>query len=243
MKRAVAEAIAEARQRRRAVALLTNLGTGEQMLFSAMEPPDSTAPYGPLGSALREAAEKALTSDRAQRLESSGENYFIQPFAPAPRLILVGAVHIAQHLAAMATDLGHAVCVVDPRSAFLTEARFPGVTRRAQWPEEAFAALPIDARTAVVTLSHDPKIDDPALAAALASGAYYIGCLGSQTTQARRRTRLAEHGFSDADLARLSGPVGLDIGAQSPAEIALSIAAEITERLRRPETARPDRSA
>lgn len=234
MKRALAESIVEARRLRRAVALVTNLATGEQWLSPSENPREE-----PRASGLREAADEALISDRALRREIAGEPFFIQPFAPAPRLVLVGAVHIAQHLAALAARLGHAVCVVDPRSAFATPVRFPGVSLCVAWPEEALAAMPLDARTALVTLSHDPKIDDPALAHALGSDAYYIGCLGSQRTQARRRTRLAERGHSEADLARLSGPVGLDIGARSPAEIALSIAAELTERLRRPEIAPP----
>ncbi len=152
---------------------------------------------------------------------------------PAPRLVVVGAVHIAQTLLPMARACGHAPVVVDPRDAFGSAARFPGEVIVADWPDTALAALRLDARTAVVTLSHDPKLDDPAIRAALGSDIYYLGCLGSSRTHARRLERLAAEGFGPEVLARIHAPVGLNIGAASPGEIALSIMAEITEALRR----------
>jgi len=149
------------------------------------------------------------------------------------RLAVVGAVHIAQPLVAMAHLAGYDVTVIDPRDAFASEARFPGRTLVHDWPDEALAALGVDARTAVVTLTHDPKLDDPALVAALRSEAFYVGALGSTRTHAKRVERLGAAGLGEAEVSRLHAPVGLDIGAKSPAEIAVSILAEITLRLRR----------
>ena len=147
---------------------------------------------------------------------------------PAPRLILVGAVHISQALAPIAALAGYGVTVVDPRRSFATDARFPAVALTTEWPDEALTRLAPDARTAVVTLTHDPKLDDPALTVALNSPAFYIGSLGSRKTHAARLKRLAAAGFDDAALARIHGPVGLPIGALSPAEIAISVLAQIT---------------
>jgi xanthine dehydrogenase accessory factor len=149
-------------------------------------------------------------------------------------MIVVGAVHIAQPLAAMAALAEYAVTIVDPRQAFATQERFPGVALVGDWPDAALRALAPDARTAVVALTHDPKLDDPALAAALRSPAFYVGALGSRKTHAARIERMRAHGFSDAELTRIHAPVGLDLGARSPAEIAVSILAEVTQRLRQP---------
>ncbi len=153
---------------------------------------------------------------------------------PPLRLIIVGAVHIAQPLAEMASMAGYDVTLIDPREAFATEARFPGQTLIHDWPDEALETLAPDARTAIVLLSHDPKFDDPALAVALPSAAFYVGALGSRRTQAKRQERLLAGGMSPDALARLSAPVGLDIGAATPAEIAISVLAEMTGALRRP---------
>jgi xanthine dehydrogenase accessory factor len=179
-------------------------------------------------------ARDALRSDRARIVEQPEGRLFLQPFNPPLRLVIVGAVHIAQPLSRMATEIGYDVTVVDPRGAFATDERFPGTCLSRDWPDEALAALEIDGRTAVVTLTHDPKLDDPALAVALRSPAFYVGSLGSLRTHERRLERLRELGLDAAETARINGPVGLDIGARSPAEIAVSILAEITERLRRP---------
>ena len=155
---------------------------------------------------------------------------------PPLRLVIVGAVHIAQPLVAMAHLLGYDVALTDPRDSFASEARFPGETFLDGWPDEALLAFGLDSRTAVVTLSHDPKIDTPALETALGSEAFYIGALGSTRTHAKRVAALQEAGVPADRIARIDGPVGLDIGAASPAEIAASIVAEMTERLRRPDT-------
>ena len=147
---------------------------------------------------------------------------------PPARIVIIGAVHITQTLAPMATLAGYAVTIVDPRGAFATSDRFPGVTLSQDWPDEALEALQPDARTAIVTLTHDPKLDDPALAVALRSPAFYIGALGSKKTHAARLVRLRAQGFTEPDCARIHGPAGLDIGARSPAEIALSVLAQLT---------------
>lgn len=158
---------------------------------------------------------------------------FIAIHNPPLRLIVVGAVHIAQALVPMATSCGYDCLIVDPREAFGSPDRFPGQTISNDWPDEALATFGIDVRTAVVTLTHDAKLDDPALRVALGSDAFYIGCLGSTRTHAKRLARLTEAGFDTTALARLHAPVGLAIGARSPAEIALSVMAEITQTLRR----------
>ena len=173
--------------------------------------------------------------DARLRADRSGidEGRFIAVHNPPLRLIVVGAVHIAQALVGMARACGYAPTLIDPRGAFGSAERFPGEVIVEEWPDEAMAALRPDARTAVVTLTHDPKLDDPALAAALRSGAFYVGCLGSKRTHAKRVERLAAAGFLEAEIARLHAPVGLDIGARTPAEIALSVMAEITAVLRK----------
>lgn len=182
---------------------------------------------------LIEAASEVLSSDKSRIVAApDGAEWFLNAFNPPLRLIVVGAVHIAQPLARIAALAGYDVTVVDPRTAFASEERFPGVSLRTDWPDEAMAALAPDARTAVVTLTHDPKLDDPALKAALGSPCFYIGALGSRKTHGARLERLKAAGFDDQTLSRIHGPVGLSIGAKSPAEIAVSIMAQITETLR-----------
>ena len=229
MNRGVLDAILEARASRRPVARLTWLDGGRE---SIVEASDASLP-----PALHEAAASALRGDKAAIVETEEGAVFVHPFNPPLRLAIVGAVHIAQHLAELATRLGYDVTVIDPRRGFLTEARFPGVTLDARWPDEALEVFAPDARSAVVTLSHDAKIDEPALSAALRSDAFYVGALGSRRTQEKRRTRLTDGGLDEAALARIRGPVGLDLGAKSPAEIALSIAAELVATLRAPAAA------
>jgi xanthine dehydrogenase accessory factor len=150
-------------------------------------------------------------------------------------MILVGAVHIAQPLSAMATIAGYEVTIVDPRESFAAADRFPGVRLNVEWPDAALESLSLDQRSAVVTLTHDPKLDDPALRVALRSDAFFIGCLGSKKTHASRLRRLSNAGFSEPELQRVRGPVGLPIGSRSPAEIAISVLAEVTQTLRKPE--------
>jgi xanthine dehydrogenase accessory factor len=205
------------RAAKRAVALLTRLSDGEQHLW-----PEDAVP-----GALAEAARRALDTDEAASVTLDGEAWFVEPHNPPLRLVIVGAVHIAQALAPMAPAMGFAVAIVDPRRAFATPERFAGVALSHDWPDEAMAALGPDARTAVVTLTHDPKLDDPALDAALKSPAFYIGALGSKRTHAKRLARLAELGHGAESVARIHAPIGLDIGAETAPEIALSILAEI----------------
>ena len=169
---------------------------------------------------------------RADKSGVEGE-VFTAIHNPPLRLAVIGAVHIAQHLVPMASACGFDVLVVDPRSAFGSAARFPGTTISPDWPDEALAALGVDTRTAIVTLSHDVKLDDPALCAALRSPAFYVGSLGSSRTNAKRLERLRAAGLSGADLARLHAPVGLSIGAATPAEIAISVIAQIIQVLRK----------
>lgn len=175
------------------------------------------------------AADARFRSDRSG-MEEDGR--FIAVHNPPLRLLVVGAVHIAQPLLQIARTCGYAPTLIDPRAAFGSADRFPGETILDDWPDEALAALHPDARTAIVTLTHDPKLDDPAIRFALASPAFYLGCLGSTRTHAKRVDRLAEAGFTPDQIARIHAPVGLDIGAKTPAEIAVSIMAQITATLR-----------
>lgn len=233
MRREILDEILAARAARRSIARLVRLSDGAERLVAAAD--DLAIGGAPFGgdATLGLAVARALVDGDGGLVESAAGPVFVQAFVPSPRLAIVGAVHIAQSLAAFARDLGHAVLVVDPRRGFLTGTRFPDVEISHAWPDEALEAYGLDARTAVVTLSHDSKLDDPALHAALRSPAYYVGALGSRRTQARRRARLAEAGFDETAIARIHGPVGLDIGAGSPTEIALSIAAEIVACLRK----------
>ncbi len=212
------QALDAARAAKRPVVLATRLPDGAQILL-----PDAAAP-----AALAEAAARALVDEVSGTAKIGNETWFLQVHLPPARLIVVGAVHIAQALVPMALPLGLAVTMIDPRRSFATPERFPGVTISTDWPDEAMAALAPDVRTAVVTLTHDPKLDDPALDAALRSPVPYIGALGSRRTHARRLERLASLGHDAATLARIRGPVGLNLGAVSAAEIALSILAELT---------------
>ena len=166
-------------------------------------------------------------------IDQDGET-FVQVFNPPLRMIIVGAVHIAQPLAQIASLAGYAVTLVDPRPAFASAARFPGHQILEDWPDEAIASMAPDARTAVVTLTHDPKLDDPAILATLDTDAFYLGCLGSTRTHAKRLERLADTGVSDTDIGRIHAPVGLNLGGRLPAEIAISVMAQVTQVLRRP---------
>ncbi|QXM24587.1 XdhC family protein [Elioraea tepida] len=215
-------ALTAARAAKRPVVLATRLADGTQALVTE---------DGTHGAALPEplaaAALAALAEDESRTVEHDGQRWFLHVHAPPRRLVVVGAVHIAQALVPMALPLGFAVTVIDPRRAFATAERFPGVTISDAWPDEALDALGPDRRTAVVTLTHDPKLDDPALDRALRSEAGYIGALGSRRTHAARLQRLAALGHGPEALARIRGPVGLPIGAVTAPEIALSILAEI----------------
>ena len=209
-------ALTAARDAKRPVVVATRLPSGEQMLL-----PDTGAL-----TELSEAAARALDRDESGTVMIGNDSWFLHAYNPPLRLIVVGAVHIAQALVPMAANLGLAVVVVDPRRAFATEERFPNVTVSTDWPDEALDELKPDVRTAIITLTHDPKLDDPALDRALKSPAFYIGSLGSRRTHARRVARLKELGHGDAAIARIKGPVGLDIGAVTAPEIAVAILAE-----------------
>src|SRR5262249_35202002 len=188
-----------------------------------------------LDAASLAAMRHALRSDRNITLETAGGRVFVQVFSPPRRCFVVGAVHIAQPLVQILSLADYQPIVIDPRQSFATEARFPGLELSTEWPDEALERLKPDHRSAIVTLTHDPKLDDPALAVALHSECFYIGALGSKRTHAARCGRLKEMGFTDADLARIHGPIGLSIGAVSPAEIAVSILGQMTQILRRGE--------
>lgn len=229
MKRAVFEQLLAARADKRSVVLVTELQSGHQVLVF---PGDDGA--GGLTGEVLDAARDALRAGRSAMLDSlSPGGTFLHVFNPPLRLFVVGAVHIAQALAPMAAMLGYGVTVIDPRGAFASPQRFSGLRVLDAWPDDGLEGENLDTRSAVVTLSHDPKLDDPALVAALGSDAFYIGCLGSRRTHAKRIERLSAAGFDASSLARLHGPVGLDIGASSPAEIAVSILAQLTQTLRR----------
>ena len=217
------------RAEKRPVALVTALKSGEQRLVYS----SNNSGLEELSSGLVEETQTALRDDRSRPIETGAGRYFIQVHNPPLRLFIVGAVHIAQPLARMAALAGYAVTVVDPRQAFASDERFPDVAVSRDWPDAALSELAPDTRTAVVTLTHDPKLDDPALAVALRSDAFYVGSLGSRRTHALRCERLAELGLDESRIARIHGPIGLDIGALSPAEIALAIMAQITHVRRR----------
>ena len=225
MKAEVLARINADRADKRPVALVTDLRSGDQTLVYL----SNNNGLSGVSTDLIEAAQTAFRDDRSRPVETDAGRYFIQVHNPPPRLFIVGAVHIAQPLARMAALAGYAVTVVDPRRAFASDERFPDVAVSRDWPDAALTELAPDTRTAVVTLTHDPKLDDPALAVALRSDAFYVGSLGSRRTHALRCERLAELGLDEARIARIHGPVGLAIGALSPAEIALAIMAQITQ--------------
>ncbi|HEY5047661.1 MAG TPA: XdhC family protein [Rhizomicrobium sp.] len=224
MRRATLVTLNEARRAGRAVVRAVDLASGEERLLD---------PYTG-DSALADAASEAARADTSAPVAIDGRSWFLEVYNPRLDLVIVGAVHIAQPLAGMATLAGYRVRVVDPRAAFATAERFPAVLLSRDWPEDALAKAPLGPRSALVALAHDPKLDDPALAAALNAPCFYIAALGSKKTHAGRLERLKAKGFSGAVLARIHGPAGLAIGARSPAEIALSILAEMTRELRRP---------
>ena len=210
-------------------ALVTSLATGAQALVDANHLEGDLT----LNAAELAQVRQSLSDDQSGSLETTAGTLFVEVWNPRPRLLVIGAVHTAQELVPLARSAGYDVTVIDPRTAFGTPARFPNTTVLNDWPDDIVPALAPDRRTAILTLTHDPKIDDPALIAALRSDAFYIGALGSRRTHAKRLERLQEAGFDATTLARIRGPVGLAIGARTPVEIALSIMAEITAVLRR----------
>jgi xanthine dehydrogenase accessory factor len=211
------------RAARRAAVLVTEVASGEQRLVKSGE-----VAMDPLKAVL----DKRLRMGKSGMEETPQGRVFLTVYVPSPRLVITGAVHISQTLAPIGQLLGYDVTIVDPRTAFASIERFPDVKVIAEWPDVALPPLGIDHYTAFVALTHDPKIDDPALKHALARDCFYIGALGSRKTHARRVERLKQDGLSDADIARIHAPIGLDIDAVSPAEIAVAIMGQITQALR-----------
>ena len=214
---------------KKAVALATDIDNGLQTLVyddTAIGPDENNAE-------IQQVARQAMQDDRCKIYEIGERQIFIEVFNPPLRMLVVGAVHIAQPLSRMATVAGYDVTVIDPRASFATDERFPGITLNGEWPDDGMRDLDPDRRTAVVTLTHDPKLDDPGIEVALKSDAFYIGALGSRKTHAARVERLTAAGFSKTQIARIHAPVGLSIGSVSPAEIAVSILAQVTDVLHR----------
>jgi xanthine dehydrogenase accessory factor len=233
MKARILDQVVAAEREHRSVALATDLTTGRQLLFEGGQAEGDLA----LDDAALERVREIWRTGRNRTVETASGTVFVEVLTPPHRCFIIGAVHIAQPLARILTMADYAVTVIDPRGAFATAARFPDVELTQEWPDEALERLQPDRGSAVVALTHDPKLDDPALAAALRSDCFYIGALGSRRNHAGRCARLKEQGFGDADLVRIHGPIGLAIGAVSPAEVAISIAAEMTQILRRGEAA------
>ncbi|MBD3848952.1 XdhC family protein [Bosea sp. SSUT16] len=222
---AILSALNDERAARRAAVLVTELASGAQRLVRQGEI---------AADPLAELVEKQLRTGKSGMVEAEGASYFLTVQAPHPRIVVTGAVHISQAMAPMAKELDLDLVIIDPRTAFATPERFPGVALLPEWPEEVLPQVGLDGYTAFVALTHDPKIDDPALTAALRSDCFYIGALGSRKTHGKRLERLAAAGFGEEVTRRIHAPIGLDIGAVSPAEIALAILAEIVSSLRGP---------
>jgi xanthine dehydrogenase accessory factor len=218
------------RAARRPAVVVTDINGGRERLIKAAD-----IAKDPLREILRE----RLRTGKSGMVDSPEGRVFLTVYVPAPQLVITGAVHISQALAPIGKLLGYDVTIVDPRTAFASIERFPDVKVIAEWPDTALPPLGIDRYTAFVALTHDPKIDDPALLHALSRDCFYIGALGSKKTHGRRVARLKDQGVSDADIGRIHAPIGLDIGAISPAEIAVAIMAQITERLRTEEQSEP----
>ena len=229
MKSRYIEAVIAANREGRSVALATELPLGAQLFLDG----DTVEGSLQLDAASVAAMHEALRADRNITLDTARGRVFVQVFSPPRRCFVIGAVHIAQPLVPMLIATDYKPIVIDPRGAWATEARFPGVELSSEWPDEAMERLKPDRASAVVALTHDPKIDDPALIAALRSDCFYIGALGSKRTHAKRLERLAAEGFGENELSRIHGPIGLNIGAVSQAEVAVSIIAEMTQVLRR----------
>jgi xanthine dehydrogenase accessory factor len=217
-------ALNEARRERRAAVLVTSMADGAQRLVT----PQTLA-----ADPLHEAIDNALRSGKSGLVEHEGASYFLTVQVPPVRLVVIGAVHISQALAPMAKLAGFDMTIIDPRTAFATPERFPDVPVIAEWPETVLPPMQIDRYTAIACLTHDPKIDDPALEEALRAECFYVGALGSRKTHAKRLERLTEKGFTADDFARIKAPIGLDIGAVTPSEIAVSVLGEIILALRK----------
>ncbi len=211
------------RRERRAVVLLTDLTDGRDRVIKESDPV-----VGELGEAIR----KAFLTGQSGVKEIGGREFFLNVYLPSPRFVVIGAVHISEVLAPLAKIAGYEIEIIDPRSAFATPERFPDVTVYPDWPQDVLRERPLDAYCALAVLSHDPKIDDPALELAINAGCFYIGALGSRTTHAKRIERLKQLGFIDEHLDRINAPIGLDIGAIGPHEIAVAIIGGVIKAFR-----------
>ncbi|MEP9389389.1 XdhC family protein [Mesorhizobium sp. KR9-304] len=219
----VLKALNEERRARRAVVLVTDLEDGSAMLVR-----ENDAFDGEVGEALA----KAFRTGNSGAVEADGKKFFFNAHLPQPRLVVIGAVHISQALAPMARIAGYPLEIIDPRSAFATPDRFPDTDLYPDWPETVLAQRPLDAYTGLAAVTHDPKIDDFALKAALDAGCFYVGALGSRKTHAKRVERLLALGATPEDIERIAAPIGLDIGAASPAEIAVAVLAQVVRTFR-----------
>ena len=231
MKRELLGALVAARQSKQPAVLVRGLTTGKQCVVTRQESLGDTDDIDP---AVVDAARAALDADGARTIDAAGERYLIQTLAAAARMLIVGAVHIAQSLIPMAVQVGYEIFLMDPRTAFANPERFPNIHIDNRWPHEVMSDLELDARTAIVALSHDPKIDEPALQAAMDSNVFYIGALGSKGNHAKRLERLAALGYSKKQLSRIHGPIGLPLGGRSPSEIAVSILAQVIQSRNQP---------
>ncbi len=226
MKRELLASLVGVRRNNETAVLVRSLSGGSQFVVT---PRASFGDPNAVDASVRDAARAALDADGARTMEAGGERFLLQPLAAPPVIVVVGAVHIAQALIPMARRAGFDVYLIEPRAAFAHADRFPGIEVDGRWPDEVMRDLELGARTALVTLSHDPKIDEPALCRAMDSDAFYIGALGSKGNHKKRLERLAALGYSDAQLARIHGPIGLKLGGRSPAEIAVATLAEIIQ--------------
>ena len=224
MDRQILARLNDMRRKRRAAILVTDLSGGPDRLIVEGDA---------LEGALAEAAASAFRSGKSAALEIEGQSLFFNVHLPPPRIVVIGAVHISQPLAVMARLAGFDLTIIDPRTAFATPERFAGIDLVADWPEDVLKDRPLDAYTALVAVTHDPKIDDFPLMQALRAGCFYVGALGSRKTHAKRIERLKEAGIGDIALSRIAAPIGLDIGAASPAEIAVAILAQVIQAFRR----------
>lgn len=213
----------DANAQRKAVAVVTRLRDAQQELLEASEVANH-----PLENEIT----SRLRSGKSQTVSHDDDEYFIAAHVPSPRLVVIGAVHISQSLFTMAQACGFDVTIIDPRTAFATQERFSGVTLHAEWPEEILPSIPFDRFTALVAITHDPKIDDFPLMSALKANCFYVGALGSRKTHAKREERLLAQGVAKTELARIHAPIGLNIGAANPAEISVAIMAQIIADLR-----------
>lgn len=218
------KALNAARRERLGAVLVSDLDTGVSQLIT-----EDQVATDALGQEIR----ARLLSGKSGTAEIAGKSLFLNVHLPPPRIVVIGAVHISQALAPMAALSGFAVTIIDPRTAFATPERFAGIDLRADWPDDVFAGMPLDRYSAMVAVTHDPKIDDPGLIAALKSGCFYVGALGSRKTHAQRVERLIAAGFDVETISRIHAPIGLDIGAATPAEIAVAILGDIILSLRR----------